>query len=77
MNVPSAITWPKPSSGGDQISGVLNAGDLGFSVVADSQTEESVCGFWREVAAAVTNLGGMFLRPYPSSFLSFAIFLKN
>ena len=61
LNVPSAITWPKPSSGGDQISGVLNAGDLGFSVVADSQTEESVCGFWREVAAAVTNLGGMSL----------------
>ena len=60
INVPSAITWPKPGSSGDQISGVLEAGDLGFDVITDSQTEESVCGFWKEVAAAVTNLGGMY-----------------
>lgn len=60
INVPPAITWPEPVTGGDEITGVLQAGDLGFSVVSDAQTTESVCGFWREVAAAVTNLGGEF-----------------
>lgn len=45
-------------SSGDEITGVLNAGDLGFSVISDPEMKESVCGFWRDVAAAVTNLGG-------------------
>ena len=36
----------------------MNAGDTGFSVVSDSETTETACGFWREVAAAVTDLGG-------------------
>ncbi|KAL6720357.1 hypothetical protein ACLMJK_002278 [Lecanora helva] len=58
INVPPAITWPKPISTGDEISGVLNAGDTGFSVISDSQTRESTCEFWREVAAAITNFGG-------------------
>jgi len=62
FNIPSAITWPKPVTSGDEITGVLNAGDLGFSVISDKQTKESVCGFWREVAAAVTNLGGKCIR---------------
>ena len=60
VNVPPAINWPKPDSSGDEISNVLNAGDLGFNIVSDEETKESVCGFWREVAAAVTNLGGEF-----------------
>ena len=59
LNVPPAIHWPKPgNSSADVITDVLNAGDLGFSVVSDGQTKESVCGFWREVAATLTNLGG-------------------
>ena len=58
VNAPPAITWPKPVSSGDEITGVLNAGDLGFSVISDAETKESACTFWREVAAAVTNLGG-------------------
>ena len=45
-------------STGNEITGVLNAGDLGFSIISDSQTEESVCSFWREVGAAITNIGG-------------------
>ena len=37
---------------------MLNAGDTGFSVISDTETRETVCDFWREVAAAVTELGG-------------------
>ena len=37
---------------------MLNAGDLGFSLVTDLKTATSRCQFWREVAAAVTSLGG-------------------
>ena len=46
INVPPAITWPKPVRSGDEITGVLNVGDLGFSVISDPETRESVCGFW-------------------------------
>lgn len=61
LNVPPAINWPKAgSSSADELTNVLNAGDLGFSVVSDTETTESVCGFWREVAAALTNLGGEY-----------------
>ena len=60
INVPPAIPWPKPNSAGDEIQGVLDAGDLGFSIIGDPETRESVCGFWREVQAAVTNLGGTY-----------------
>ncbi|KAL8930417.1 MAG: hypothetical protein Q9208_000601 [Pyrenodesmia sp. 3 TL-2023] len=61
INVPPAITWPKPGGiggGDDAFTGVLNAGDLGFTLVEDRQTRRSRCGFWREVAAAVTGAGG-------------------
>ena len=62
LNVPPAIHWPKPgNSSADVITDVLNVGDLGFSVVSDGQTKESVCGFWREVAATLTYLGGEYL----------------
>lgn len=61
LNVPPAIYWPKAgNSSADMLTNVLNAGNLGFSVVSDKETTESVCGFWREVAAAVTNLGGEY-----------------
>ena len=60
-NLPPAINWPKAgSSSANVLTNVLNAGDSGFSVVSDGETAESVCGFWREVAAALTNLGGEY-----------------
>ena len=61
LNVPPAINWPKAgSSSANVLTNVLNAGDLGFSVISDNETTESPCNFWREVAAAVTNQGGKF-----------------
>jgi len=58
FNIPPAITWPEPDNSGDQISGVLNAGNLGFSTITDGETGKNTCDFWVQVAAAVTNLGG-------------------
>ena len=59
LNAPPAIHWPKVGSSSDNaLTNVLNAGDVGFSVISDQETTQSVCGFWIEVAAAVTNLGG-------------------
>ena len=58
FNIPPAITWRKAGTDGDALTGVLDVTDLGFRSITDQQTRESVCGFWREVAAAVTNLGG-------------------
>ena len=58
INIPSAITWPKPGHGGDALSGVLDVNDLGFKLLTDEQTTEGRCGFWRDVAAAATGLGG-------------------
>lgn len=57
-NVPSAIHWPQPDTSGDELRGVMNAGNTGFSVISDSETRGTICEFWREVAAAVTDLGG-------------------
>ncbi|KAL9074453.1 MAG: hypothetical protein Q9161_002241 [Pseudevernia consocians] len=71
LNVPPAISWPKAaSSSANELTGVLNAGDLGFGLISDNETTESVCGFWREVAAAVTNLGGQY-------YLKIEIVLEN
>ncbi|KAL8895702.1 MAG: hypothetical protein Q9207_008054 [Kuettlingeria erythrocarpa] len=61
LGVPPTIRWPMPmgtTAGEDALTGVLDAGDLGFKLVEDQQTRRSRCGFWREVAAAVTGLGG-------------------
>lgn len=52
VNIPLAINWPKAGDSGDEITGVLNAGDAGFNLISDSQTTESICGFWREVAVS-------------------------
>ena len=57
-NNPPAIHWPRPNTRGDELMGVLNAGDAGFSIISDPETRETICEFWREVAAAVTELGG-------------------
>lgn len=64
-NIPSAISWPHPNSSGNQMTGVLNVGDLGFTTVSDTQNEKSSCNFWQEIAAAVTNLG-KFVHYIPS-----------
>lgn len=59
VNLPPAIKWPKAgNSSADVVTNVLDAGDLGFHVISDDATKESVCGFWRDVAATLTNLGG-------------------
>lgn len=58
LNIPFAITWPEPGNVGDSLTGVLDAGDFGFSLVTDGETKSSVCNFWVDVAAAVTELGG-------------------
>jgi hypothetical protein len=58
FNIPPAINWPKAGDSGDEITDVLYAGDAGFSLISDPQTTETLCEFWREVAAAVTDLGG-------------------
>ena len=61
VNIPPAINWPKAgSSSANTLTNVLNAGNSGFSVINDPETTESVCDFWRRVAAAVTNLGGEY-----------------
>ncbi|KAJ9151183.1 Alpha/beta-hydrolase [Pleurostoma richardsiae] len=58
LNLPPTVSWGHPSSTGEKISGVVNVGDWGFSTVSDDQDEKTPCDFWRNVAAAVTNLGG-------------------
>lgn len=60
FDLPRTIQWDHPMSNasGEQIMGVLNVGDFGFSTINDTQNERSSCDFWRNVAAAVTSLGG-------------------
>lgn len=57
--VPPAITWPQPGNTGDALTNVLDATpDLSFTLITDNLTQESRCGFWKDVAAAETSLGG-------------------
>ncbi|KAI0379027.1 Alpha/Beta hydrolase protein [Hypomontagnella monticulosa] len=58
FNWPPTVQWNHPSSRGEQISGVVSLGDWLFSTVKDNQNEKTACDFWRNVAAAVTSLGG-------------------
>ena len=58
FNLPPAIPWPQPGNTGDALTNVLDATDLGFSYITDDLTRKSRCGFWENVAAAVTGLGG-------------------
>lgn len=58
LNIPSAIQWNHPDSSGEKMGNVLNAGDLGFSYIQDTQNLKSRCDFWMEISAAVTSLGG-------------------
>jgi len=56
----SSVEWPLVDlSTGEEMAGVLNAGDLGFSVLGgDTQNEKTACDFWVEWEAAATILGG-------------------
>lgn len=57
--VPAAITWPHPGNTGDALTNVLDATpDLSFTLITDNLTQTSRCGFWKDVAAAETSLGG-------------------
>ncbi|KAF2454648.1 Alpha/Beta hydrolase protein [Lineolata rhizophorae] len=61
INLPPAIAWPQTKFSdldGEHVQNVLNAWDLGFSIVTDEQMPKSHCDFILQVAAAVTNAGG-------------------
>ncbi|KAK0640224.1 Secreted lipase [Lasiodiplodia hormozganensis] len=58
INLPPAINWPHPTTGGENLGNVLNVGNLGFSLKTDEQLPKSSCDFILELAAAVTNVGG-------------------
>lgn len=63
FSVPWTINWPTVGNAGEdstaqQFGNVLDAGDLGFSLVNDDQDERDACGFWRDVLAAATIQGG-------------------
>ncbi|KAL7621929.1 hypothetical protein AAE478_007429 [Parahypoxylon ruwenzoriense] len=58
LNLPPTVRWNHPSSSDEKISGVVNLGNWGFSTIQDTQNEKTPCDFWRDVAAAVTSLGG-------------------
>jgi carboxylesterase type B len=57
-NIPPTIQWNHPNSAGEQISGIVNVGDWGFSTSSDDQNKKSSCDFWRQFAAAATSAGG-------------------
>ena len=61
-NTPPAINWPTVSDSGDAFAGVLDVSDIGFTLITDEQNTKSICGFWEQVAAAVTDLGGYAVR---------------
>lgn len=61
INLPPAISWPQPGNTGDALTNVLDATDLGFKYITDDLTRKSRCGFWEDVAAAVTSLGGTWI----------------
>lgn len=46
LNVPTTIEWNHPDSSGEEITGVLDVGDLGFSSVSDTQNVKTACDFW-------------------------------
>ncbi len=58
FNLPPTVRWDHPNSAGEQMAGVVNVGDWGFGTVLDDQNEKTPCDFWRNIAAAVTALGG-------------------
>lgn len=58
VNLPPTVKWNHPNSKSEKTSGVVNVGNWGFSTINDDQNQKTPCDFWRNIAAAVTNLGG-------------------
>lgn len=59
VNFPPSVRWEHPSAAGEDVKGVVNVGDWGFSSVSDAQMGRGACEFWRgEVSGKVTALGG-------------------
>ncbi|KAK0743356.1 Alpha/Beta hydrolase protein [Schizothecium vesticola] len=58
VNFPPSVRWEHPSVA-DEVKGVVNVGDWGFSTVNDGQMGKGACDFWKgEVSGRVTALGG-------------------
>lgn len=53
------IEWPLVTMG-PTLTGVMNATDHGFELIADEKTREEDCGFWKDVLAGMTSSMGMF-----------------
>ncbi|KAI4246096.1 MAG: hypothetical protein L6R42_009998, partial [Xanthoria sp. 1 TBL-2021] len=51
-------SWPKPDGSGDRVEDVLQAGNLGFSVISDGQVRRETCDFWLGTMEALTKEGG-------------------
>jgi hypothetical protein len=54
-----SIEWPHATMG-PTITGVMNATDRGFELIADETTREEDCGFWKDVLAGMTSSMGTF-----------------
>lgn len=57
-SVPRIPAWPQVDNSTDAFGNVLDVGLFEMGLVSDEQNKRSVCDFWIEVAAAVTNAGG-------------------
>lgn len=58
LNIPPAINWPTADAFSDQVVNVLNVGDLGFSLISDSENTLSTCNFWLDWISAATQDAG-------------------
>jgi carboxylesterase type B len=58
FDIPTTLPWSTADTSADALSGVIDAGDLGFSWITDQDTTASACRFWQDLQAAVTELGG-------------------
>ena len=58
LGLPPTLAWPKPDNSGDEVRGVLQVGDLGFSIINDGQVSRETCTFWQGIMEAVTREGG-------------------
>lgn len=58
INIPPAINWPTADDSEDQVRNVLNVGDLGYSLISDTENTLTACDFWVEWLSAATQDGG-------------------
>ncbi|KAF9640900.1 hypothetical protein BFW01_g12706 [Lasiodiplodia theobromae] len=57
-SIPRIPAWPQMDNSTDAFGNVLDVDLFEMELVSDEQNRRSVCDFWIEVAAAVTNAGG-------------------